>query len=227
MNNKEPKITQRVLITLEDYEYLKDVEMKYDILSGLKKNNHQNENLESALSTDGGQPGSSQNVDLFEHGQRLVPKEMTILKKVEIAEDKITNSVRAHHLKLPSLPRDIFVKFVRKPYKTKALQLLKKLEEHKLIFSYDNYGILTIDGNRWEGSSLFELLPITFAPRKIFPKYSKEWRDLLEKLSLLSFVKNKKLLNISENQAEKPPTNFLEDSSSLEKIPPNRKWYQI
>ena len=167
--------------------------------------------------------GGQTNTDTIK-SDRILPPSPKLIENTYIPSDKSTNVVRST-LPPPIVPPEIFVKFVRKPYKDKALSLLKKLSEHSLVFTYDQFGVVSIRGNKLTGSTLFEYLPITFVNLKKKPENLMQWKELLFSLNLQHFIKNKHLLKMTSDEESEQQNQ--ESNEELQKKVPNRLWYQL
>ena len=226
--DKSLNVKQRVLIPIDVYQRLKEIEGLYESLldSGdvPDKKSIQADTQNPAVVKTGGReaPPFTQTSQAFE-SSRFLPSSSEIPKTVIVNNQVPTVSNGFSHV--PPLPREIFVKFVRKPYRERAIELLQKLEAHPLIFGYDSFGVISIRGNIVEGSSLFEFLPITFVQLKKVPKNISAWVDLLKSLSLTSYIRNKSLLKLDKKEEHSIPA-FAEEEP-LRPVPPDKKWYHL
>lgn len=83
---------------------------------------------------------------------------------------------------------------IRKRYQKRALRLLNELAKHPMAVSYDNHGVVTINGTLIEKSSIQDLLASTFyAIHSSTVIGLSMWIDMLKEKQLYSYIINPEL----------------------------------
>ncbi len=251
MEKEKKRVPRRILITLEEYQRLKDCEENLKKLQGFKTQCGTDTECEQQAYDAGMLDGLGYlDNDLQDRqpgpiiSDRQIPQvekfpSQTIVNDAEnLIEKRVNPPV--------STPAEIFCNVVREKYRHLAFLLLKELIKHNSTYSHDSFGVITYKGNVLENATLFDFLPITFYSLKKKPANLDQWLNILKEFNLTRFIKNKALLRVKKDETIVPPVQkpdfkddkavvvaknenplYDNDQEELTAISPEKKWYQI
>ena len=190
---------------IEDWERLKSIEKEHE-----KCKNYHNNTKVNGLTTEGA--GSCVS-PVDESGDKRLNAQTLVMPITHSSDEQNVDSnsgsfeknvIVDKTIEIPSKSNPIknlsnadIIQHIKEKYKVEASALLDNLSDHPTEFSYDPNGIVSLFGTIYPGSSIFEILPVTFysigrAEKEIVGVL--KWLELLKKYGLLDFVKNNALL---------------------------------
>jgi len=196
----------RVLVPYKEYALLKKIEKEHmqNCKAKLPKNQNSTDNPIAKIGTGtvfkSGDQLCRNHEDIGSHVMShttFEPKKNTDQSIDTISKDVIVETApNVESKSAKNLSNIDIVNHLKQDFQEYGRIVLELLSAHPDQFQYDNNGVVKINNNFIPGSSVFELLPVTFysLPGKENITGIETWLNLLQKNNLKSFVKNIDLL---------------------------------